>query len=357
MTLFAVVQIGLAAIVLIFCVVGAFGARSRRRRMKMRHQAHHWAATIILDGGPNLDGASHDLARLPLPILAEVLQRLSVDTSGEARRRLRVVAQQSGLTRRVERLSRRRSWKRRAQAAHLLMLLPSGSPQRNALLRDPHPFVRARAIESVSPSGVQRFAELLIESLEHESPAIRSAAQHALARGGADCVPPIIDALERAVDEEKSTDASQLMLEVAVEVPDPRLAGVLAKYATHADPRHRRLVAASLGGGIFLAPEALLAALLADDDPDVRAEAARAAGDGGIVAIAPALGRLLADQQWQVRRESGAALARLGPTGRVVLRNHLSDKDAFASDMARHVLAQLSGLGDENQANTPRLVA
>ncbi len=75
------------------------------------------------------------------------------------------------------------------------------------------------------------------------------------------------------------------------------------------------------------------------------------------VAAAPALGRLLADQQWQVRREAGAALARLGPTGRVVLRNHLGDEDAFASDMALHVLAQVSGLGDGNVMNTQRLVA
>ncbi len=343
MTLFAIVQIVVTTTAIGFCVIGALASLNRRRREKLRTRAHHWAATIVLDAGPNLEAASRDLSRLPMPLLAEVLQQLASDTTGESKRRLRVVAENAGLNRRIERLSRRRRWQKRVQAAHLLMLLPSGAPERELLLTDRHPFVRARAIESLSPSGVGRFSSLLLDSLGHESPAVQTATQHALARGGSDCVPTIVDGLDRSLSGLLDPTAAVRLMQVAAELPDPRLTGSLLAFADHDDFRLRQLTASSLGRGIFPEPEVHLRPLLADPMADVRAEAARAVGIGRVMSLAPALGRLLGDPQWQVRRDAGSALALLGPPGHIVLRCHLRDDDAFARDMAKHVLAQVNG--------------
>jgi HEAT repeat protein len=346
MTLFMTVQTVVALVSVVFCIGGGMASHQRRRREARRLQAHHWAATIILDGGPDLEEASRDLAEIPISLLAEVLQQLSSDTTGEARRRLRVVARHAGLTRRIERLSRNRSWRRRVQAAHLLMLLPSGSPERFSLLSDANPFVRARAIESMSPAGVDEFASLLLDALSDPSPAVRSAAQHALTGGSGECVPSIIEALDRSLRGELDTETTVLIVEIATELPDTRLAAPLLRLAGHDDARLRMLVAASLGGGIFPDPVEQLAMLLGDAEPDVRAEAAKSVGAGGFVALAPQVGRLLADHHWQVRREAGSALALMGPVGRVILRCHLTDADAFARDMAIHILDQMSGMAD-----------
>ncbi|MEE9417160.1 MAG: HEAT repeat domain-containing protein [Acidimicrobiales bacterium] len=344
MTLFAIVQFIFFATAVAFCVVGAWASGKRLRRQKRRALAYHHASSIILDAGTDLDAASRDLARVPIPLLAEVLQQLAADTTGEARRRLRVVAQHAGLTRRIERLSRRRTWHRRAQAAHLLMLLPSGALERDLLLRDSHPMVRARAIESVSTLGIATFVDLFLEALSDESPAVRSAAQHALSRGDIGCVTAIVEALHRAELGELDPEVTVLITEIAAELPDPRLAESLLGFASHDDPRLRRLVAVSLGGRAFANGSASLATLLIDDEADVRAEAAKAIGSGQFTDLAPSLGRMLGDEHWQVRREAGSALAQLGPAGRIVLRCHLDDRDSFASDMARHMLGESSGL-------------
>jgi len=47
-----------------------------------------------------------------------------------------------------------------------------------------------------------------------------------------------------------------------------------------------------------------------------------------------------------VRLNIGAWLAAVCPMGRVILRCHLDDADAFARDMALHSLGRTSRLGD-----------
>ncbi|MEZ5226185.1 MAG: hypothetical protein R2710_05790 [Acidimicrobiales bacterium] len=151
MTVFVAIQVLVFATALSFCVLGAVVNRLRNRRDEQRAIAHHWAATVVLDAGPDLEAAGRALADLPISVLAEVLQHLSADTTGEARRRLQVVAHHAGLTHRIERLVHRHSWNRRVQGAHLMMLLPDDGIERSMLLDDPHPFVRARAIRAPRP--------------------------------------------------------------------------------------------------------------------------------------------------------------------------------------------------------------
>lgn len=347
MTLFLVVQAVVVVAAAVFCVAGAGLSLARRRSSRLRIEAFDIAAQLVLtEDHDELDELGETLAALPTGVVADVLHEFTTDMYGESRRRLRLVADRSGLTQKIRRWSRHRMWTRRIRAAHLLMLLPPEAPERERLLRDRHPLVRARAIEGLGRTGVGRFAPLLLDAFDHESPAVRSAAQGALAQGGVECVPPIIQLLERLDRGKADLRAIFLVAEVAAQLPDERLVRALLRFVSHPSLSLRVLVASCLGNGTMSEPELHLAVLLSDDEPEVRAEAARSIGRGDVKALAHLLGAALADTSWHVRRNSGAALLELGPIGLVALRCRLDDDDAFARDMALHALGRVSRLGD-----------
>lgn len=347
MTLFFAVQIIAAASALVFCVAGSGLNLVRRRRTRLQLMAFDIAAELVLtEDHDELESVAADLAAMPAGVVADVLHDLTTDMYGESRRRLRLVAESRGLTRKIQRWSQHRRWTRRIRAAHLLMLLPSDAPEREMLLCDPHPLVRARSIEGLGRIGIGRFAPLLLEAFDDESPAVRSAAQLALAQGGVDCVPPILELLERLDRGTADLRALSLVAEVAAQLPDERLVRALLRFVTHPEPSLRVLVASCLGNGTMSEPEVHLAALLCDDQTEVRAEAARSVGRGDVKGLAHMLGHALADPSWHVRRNSGTALVELGPIGAVILRCHIDDDDAFARDMALHMLGRVSRLGD-----------
>lgn len=342
---FLVVQVFALACAVVFCVVGFGYTAIRRSRDRRRVRAYDLAAGVVLDPAVESEAASEELSQMPLAVVADVLQQLATDVSGESRRRLRLVAIQAGLVRRIERWSRRQRWHRRAQAAHLLILLDEDAPERLALLHDPHPLVRARAIESMSPDEIGRQSIALLEAFDHESPAVQAAAQHALVRGGVDCVAPIVGLLHRLDRGSHDPKAIVLVAEVAAQLPDSRVVDAPLTFASHPDEGLRLLVATCLGNGTFVDQTSELA-LLVDRDALVRAEAVRSIGRAQVAALAHRLGDSLADRSWQVRRNAGAALLDLGPIGKVVLRCHLHDEDPFARDMALHVLGRDSRLTD-----------
>jgi hypothetical protein len=346
MNLFLIVQFLVIGTALLFCVVGFVMTLVRQHRTARRAAAFDLAATVVLDDGDNIEAASKELARMPMVVIAEVLQTLSLDLSGEAQRRLRLVAREAGLARRITRASRKRSWRRRVQAAHLLVLFPPDAPERDALLRDRHPFVRARAIDSITPDVIGSLTDMLLEAFDHESHAVRASAQHALVRSGVEGVPAVIDLLDRLHLGNHESETIVLVAEVAAQMMDRRLAFAVLSFIAHPDPKLRVLVATCLGNGTFFTPEKYLAPLLVDKDAAVRAEAVRSAGRIGAVALAPQVGRSLADRAWQVRRNAGSALMDLEAVGRLLLRCHLTDPDPFARDMALHALGRTSGLTD-----------
>ncbi len=346
MSVFAAIQLLVVVVAVVFCVIGWFTSVIRRERAGQREVAYELAATLVLEDGERAEAAGVQLARLPTEVLADVLQQLATDVSGEGRRRLRLLAKQAGLTHKIMRWSRRRRWHRRAQAAHLLVLLDDHAVERTRLLADPHPLVRARAIGSMSPDEIGPHTDSLLAAFDHASPAVQAAAQFALVRGGVDCVEPIVELLERLERGSHDSNAIVLVAEVAAQLPDRRIVSALLGFVSHPDARLRLLVAACLGNGTFADPVEHLAILLDDEEAAVRAEAARSVGRGEVVALAHIVGRLLADSSWQVRRNAGTALIELGAIGKVVLRCHLGDEDAFARDMALHVLGRVSGLSD-----------
>lgn len=347
MTVFMVIQAIAIGSALVFGLVGWGSNVIRRRRSRQRLDAYDAAADLVLtDDHDALEQIGHRLASMPAGVVADVLHDVAVDVHGESRRRLRLVAERSGLTSKIERWSAQRRWTRRLRAAHLMMLLPSDADQRAQLLRDPHPLVRSRAIDGLGRNGVGEFAGTLLEAFDDDSPAVRSAAQRALALGGTDCVPPILELLERLGRGKADLRALFLVAEVAAQLPDERLVGALLRFVGHPDATLRVLVASCLGNGTIAEPEGPLATLMVDEDAGVRAEAVRSVGRGDVKALAHMLGAALADSSWYVRRNSGQALLELGPIGTVVLRCHLDDDDPFARDMALHVLGRVSRLGD-----------
>ncbi len=346
MNIFIVVQLFAICAAAVFCVVGFVFTLVRRKRNGQRVVAYDLAATVVLESGRQAEAASEQLARLPTVVVADVLQQLATDVKGEGRRRLRIVARQSGLTHKIGRWSRRRHWHRRAQAAHLLVLLDGDAVERSRLLADPHPLVRARAIGSLSSDEIGPHTDALLLAFEHASPAVKAAAQYALVRGGVDCVDPIVELLARLGRGSHDPDAIVLVAEAAAHVPDQRVATALLAFVSHDDPRLRLLVASCLGNGTFADPVGYLDILLEDENAVVRAEAAQSVGRADVASLAGVLGRLLSDSSWQVRRNAGGSLVRLGPIGKVVLRCHLDDEDAFARDMALHVLGRVSRLSN-----------
>ena len=97
MTAFVVIQMLVIATAPTFCVLGA---RSSTDCAIVEMYSEWWRIT----GRPpsfstraDLESAGRALAEMPISVLADVLQHLSADTTGEARRRLQVVAHHAGL--------------------------------------------------------------------------------------------------------------------------------------------------------------------------------------------------------------------------------------------------------------------
>jgi HEAT repeat protein len=309
-------------------------ARFRQRRYLRAQEA--LADTVI--GSEDLAAQAFPaLTRLSTRLLMPALVALTTDLGGEATQRLRRIAEATGINHQVRRRSRRRwwRWRHRAQAAQLLCLLPPADPVRLRLLGDHHPVVRARAAETLGPEEALEVASELFGLLGDDNPGVRLAAQQALLRCDGRVIPTLAEFLS-------DPDAPGLVfgLEIAANLPDPRLDRHVLPYAGDDDPERRVMVAVALGNGLSKGHEAdaVIEWLLTDDDPKVRVVAAEAAGRTGSPMLGPPLGTLLGDSVWEVRRAAGQALAQLGPVGRLVLRVHLHDEDRFARDMARQII-------------------
>jgi hypothetical protein len=307
---------------------------TRRRRQKRRRRLQESLGAVLFRPVPEAAVAAERLARGGQRTLFDLLQRLAVDLNGEADRRLRVLVAVTGLDSRIRRRIRSRSWRSRAQGAALASLLPAGDPARLALLRDRNALVRARAVEAMEADDVADNAELVTALLDDDSRAVQLAARGAMLRGGTSVVPAVAQHLS-ALDGTGTAYA----LEVAANLADPRLAPAIEHHARSPRAQSRALAAKALGP---LAPgSAAVTELLGDPSPEVRAAAALAIGNGGVELRAADVGRLLRDQSWSVRRAAGQALATMGPTGIATLRVYAEDRDAYARDLARQVLATL----------------
>lgn len=329
-----VAVMGVGGVAASYVVVGVLHDAAVRHRERSFERACGPLVDAVLGSEDAAALAIPTLRRLPRRALAQALVGLATDLGGDALPRLRRVSEATGVGRRIRRLAQGR-WRRRASAAQLQMLLPDDDPLRTALVLDPHPVVRARAVEALGPEEALDASRRLFDLLGDDNPGVRLAAQLALLRCDARLVPHLIDHLAG----EDST-GTLLGLEVAANLPDPRLGVVLLRHADDPDPNRRMLVATALGSTLSQTDEALavLSELLDDPDSTVRANAAGAIGRLAALELAPRLAAKLSDPAWVVRREAGTSLARMAPVGTMLLRVHLADVDRFARDMARQIL-------------------
>jgi hypothetical protein len=306
----------------------------RERNVERRLAAARRAlASVLFEDEETAAHAFPVLLQVPRSLLLDLVQNVAVDLGAAAQERLRGIVLDAHLARRIHLLQRRRSWRRRVQAAHLQHLLPDDDPRRTKLFDDPHPLVRARAAESLPREDVVVLAERLLHMLDDPVHTVRVGAQQALLRADARIAEPLCEYLwgEPGL-------GTSLALEVAANLPDPRYGPVIVHHAADPDSVRRAMVARALGAGTALESAATLTALLRDTEADVRAAAAHAVASVGATELVGTLGEMLSDPSWVVRREAGRALDALGAPGAVVLRAHLFDEDRYARDMAKQIL-------------------
>ena len=330
----------LVAMMTVFYVLWGTVADVAARHIERRRQQVLSVLSIVLfESDEEAERVHEQVVRLPRGELLEVLQSLAVDLDGAARQRLRQLIRTTGLERFIRRRAHSRRWRMRVQAAQLQHLVMHPDFDRSKLLGDKHPFVRARAAESLTPEQTPDHLDQLMKMLSDDSPAVSFAVQRALLQAGAACVPRLLAHLS-----EPGADVLQA-LEVAANLADPRLLEVLDRHASAEDPQVREMAAKALGNGAGTEAASVLHRLVQDDDPAVRTRAIESLARMESLSSVTVVGRCLADSSFQVRRAAGLALEQLGAPGRLTLRRHLSDSDRFARDMARQVL-------DANAART-----
>lgn len=322
---------------LVYLLAGAVGDVRAVLLTRRRSKVLEVLAVVLFESEIEAEAVHQKAGRLSRGALLQVIQTLAVEINGQTRARLQTLARTRGLERHIRRRGRSRRWRLRIQAAQLQYLIEDPGFDRSVFLRDPHPLVQARAIESLTVEQATGHVDLLVELLASEETAVRRAARQTLVNIGSSVVPVLLERLSGSTA--VGGDAVTLeLLEVAANLPDPRLLQVLTTHskAQQADRRFMAVRALSTGRGS--GAEEILIENLTDDDERVRVAASEGLARLQAFAAVVEVGCLLSDSSWAVRRAAGTALDDLGAPGALVLRCSLSDSDPFARDMARKVL-------------------
>lgn len=306
-------------------------AHRHSRSARLRPRLHTTRAMMA----QVLAGSGHTpvLPQLPLDQVVLLLAEATRSVDVAARGPLVDLPAYSGLKNRAGRWCASRRWPRRLKGVRLMILLAAGEDVVPPLLDDPRAEVRsaaaAWATQHPSPARITR----LVSMLDDGALSCRLAAQAGLIRLGRRAVMPLTAHLLGP-----APSAVPNTLSVAARLNDPALREPALAHRAHPDPAARAAVAqllSSLGGTEAVGT---LEGFLADPAATVRAAAAAGLGALGHWPSAPLLSGRLGDQAWEVRRAAGLALSSLGGPGRLYLQRALQSEDAFAADMARHVL-------------------
>ncbi len=332
----------LAALVLIFGH-GAWMSRYERRNAEALERGR--IALAGLADRPRL--AEDDLATLralPRRLQVRLFTELTPSLSGSQREKMAALADEIGLTGTAERLCRSGLWWRRLRGVRLLTALGGGENVVPPLFRDPHPAVRAEAVEWAGEHPEPAVIERLVELLPTPGRVGHWVIRDSLLRIGLPAVPSLAQYL---AGREGPTAAAAL--DVAAGLPDPRFGPAAIRLCGDPLPSVRAR-AASLAGSLG-GDEAVgaLQGLLDDEVPEVRAAAAAALGRLGHWPVAPRLAGMLRDPAWVVRSQSALALRRFGGPGLLLLRRALADEDRFAADIAHQVLDMPDTTADRDQ--------
>jgi hypothetical protein len=278
-----------------------------------------------------------EVRRLPVHVVAEVLQQFQRAVSGPAAEVIWHVGEVAGIGERGQQLCLSRFWWRRLQGLRTLSF--AKPEQRSALaarlIDDPVNDVRRAAVETAYEYPTPEVVVALARHLEDPDSQIVFAVLTSLVRSG----PPAADHLvELLQGSDLSPTAVARALLVLTLMGDSRALELAIPRAGSPHDGVRQAVARAMGafGGHRVAP--VLKQLLTDPNNRVRLEACNAVGRMQVGSLAEEVAELLSDRDWQVRRRAALALGQLGPRGEVLLLRALWQPDIYAADMARHVL-------------------
>jgi hypothetical protein len=309
------------------------GIRARRDRRRLDH-VHELLATALDWTDAGTGAATRVVVRaLPSRLWVTLLEELDPGLDGVRRERLARLMRQLGVTERAERWCASRRWPRRLRGLRTLTVLRAGQAAAPALLHDPHPQVRALAMEWATENPSDELVGHLLRRLSVSRGDHLFPVKDALVRIGQ----PSVEPLARFIGRQDGA-ALKAALEVAVALGDPRLLAPAITACGSPDPGVRALaatLAGALGGGQAVDR---LTQLLSDADPGVRTAAVGALGKLEYWPAAPHVAHLLRDPIWPVRNQAGLALRAFGATGTLLLRRALDEPDRYARDMARHML-------------------
>ncbi len=327
-----------ATAMLLYLVVGTITDWHRARRKRQREEAMKaLTETAFLDR----DSASAEAANLrsvPSAVMWSLALTVPLHFDDHLSRRIVSIIGNAKARRRIGQMSESFFWFRRIHAARLAHVLPvEDSEVVERLLADSSTSVQAAAIESFGSDQIARHARVLLERLDHPVQSVRFTAQQALLRGDGRITEPLTEWLAEA-DE----DAAQFGLEVAANLDDPRLVGVVERFSKSREPKIRQLVAQATPVAVGPAELTFFEALLRDPDSRVRATAIESSARIDADWLLPRVADGLSDPAWIVRRAAGRALSQAGPLGDMYLRAALDGYDPYAADMASYFL-ELSG--------------
>jgi HEAT repeat protein len=273
-----------------------------------------------------------ELASMEWDVQLQLFSELTPMLTGADRLALADLADRVGVTARAEQECRSPKWHRRLRAVRVLTTVGADSQAARELLDDTNTEVAAQAAQWAAEHPSPEVVDKLAKMLGDDRSLCRFTVQDSLLRLGSMSVPSVARLLA------EGTEGSIPALRVAAKIGDARFLSGAMRSSTNVLPQVRAEAAAllgALGGG---EPARRLIEMLEDPDEIPRAAAARALGRMGQWPSAPELAQKLTDPSWEVRRAAGLALSSLGAPGILILRRALRSSDAFAADMARHIL-------------------
>lgn len=340
------VAIEVVAIALILLAIAGRTAERwwRARQFREAYVATRQSVVERLDSGEGVPGspAAAAFGSLPRRLQIRMIWELAPHLTGKSNEALAELAVGAGLDEWADQNCRSPKWWKRLQGIRLLTLLRIDRRGARTLIQDPHPLVRATALEWAADFVTGPNLRRLVWRLDDDSALCRFTIQDALLGIGRPTVPALCNYLE-----DRGEDANPSALDIAAGIAEPRFSPIAERLsgATNDVLRAKATtLIAAIGGGNAVEK---LRELLGDKSPSVRAAACRGVGTLKHWELAPAVGRCLRDPAWEVRRDAALALQSLGGPGQIVLRRFTEDDDAFAADMARYILEvpSLPGVG------------
>ncbi len=291
------------------------------------------ALSSLLDGDGADDANIARLRSVPRLLQIRLLAEAAIPLAGAHRDRLTVIFERLGVVEWAGRACGSHDWWKRLRAVRVLTLLRTGGEHVRPLVEDPHPLVRAQAIEWCAVQPDLAFVDSLLDHLGDASRLCRFTVQDTLLRIGT----PIADPLRARLLEPESAGTLNA-LRVAAGIADPRFLEPALLHSVSPRAETRSAAATLLGAVAGEAAVARLVVLLGDADAGTRASSAIALGEMGQWTAAHAVASLLRDPAFPVRRAAGLSLRAMGSPGEIFLRRYRADPDPQAAGIAAQIL-------------------